>query len=72
VSTTQQGFDGEIWGFRDHLEGLGVDGKPVLKWMFEKLDGIMDWIDLGQDRDKRRALVNALMNLRVPKMRGIS
>jgi hypothetical protein len=28
--------------------------------------GDMDWIDMAQDRDRWRALVNALMNLRVP------
>jgi hypothetical protein len=26
----------------------------------------MDWIDLAQDTDQRRALVNTVMNLRVP------
>jgi hypothetical protein len=26
----------------------------------------MDWIDLAQDRDQRRALVNTVMNLRIP------
>jgi hypothetical protein len=28
--------------------------------------GGMDWIDLTQDRDPRRALLNTIMNLRVP------
>jgi len=32
----------------------------------------MDWIDMAQDRDRWRALVNAVMNIQVHKMRGIS
>jgi hypothetical protein len=49
----------------DHLGDPGVDG-IILKWLFKKWDGGMDWIELTQDRDRLRALVNAVMKLRVP------
>jgi hypothetical protein len=32
-------------------------------------DGV-DWIDLAQEKDKWRALVNTVMNFRVPKNAG--
>jgi hypothetical protein len=48
-------------------------GRPRCRWEHNiKMDlqelGIwdVDWIGLAQDRDRRRALVNAVMNLRVP------
>jgi hypothetical protein len=47
-------------------EEFGVDGRIILKLILKKWDGGMDWIELAQDRDRRRAVVNAVMNLRVP------
>jgi hypothetical protein len=49
----------------DHLEDPVVDGRIILKWIFKKWDGGMDWIDMAQNRDRWRAVVNAVMNLRV-------
>ena len=52
---------------RDHFETPGVDGRLILIWIIRKWDeGVIDWIDLPQERDRWRALVNAVMNLRVP------
>jgi len=54
-------------------EGKRPLGRPRRRWEDSiKMDlqemgcGIMDWIELAQDRDRWWALVNAVMNLRVP------
>jgi hypothetical protein len=47
------------------LEDPAVDGKIILKWIFEKLGGGIDWIDLAQDKNRWQGLVYTVMNLRV-------
>jgi hypothetical protein len=42
------------------------DGMILLKWNFWKGDVRTDWIDVAVDTDRWRALVNGVMNLRVP------
>jgi len=47
------------------LADPGIDGRIILRWIFRKWDVVgMDWIELAEDRDKWRTLVNAVMNLR--------
>jgi hypothetical protein len=43
----------------DYLGKPGLDGRIILKCIFKKWDGGMDWMKLAQDRDRWRALVNA-------------
>jgi hypothetical protein len=50
----------------DHLKDLGIDGRIILKWIFKKLDGGMDWIDLAVNRNRWWAVVNVVMKLQVP------
>jgi len=54
-------------------EGKRPLGRPMCRWKDNiKMDlkevgcGTMDWIGLAQDRDRWRALVNGVMNCRVP------
>jgi hypothetical protein len=52
---------------RHDYDDQDVDGWTILKYIFREIgwDG-MDWIDLPPDRDQWRALMNTVMNVRVP------
>jgi hypothetical protein len=67
VWETGEVHTGFWWGDlreRDHLQDLDVDGRGILKWIKWDWED-MDWSDMAQDRYRWRALVNAVMNLRV-------
>ena len=62
----EDAYTGFWWGNRPL-------GRPRRRWEYnikmhiqEVGCGSMDWIELAQDRDRWQALVNAVMNLRVP------
>jgi hypothetical protein len=50
----------------DHLKDQGVGRKMGSEWILGRLAwGGVNWIRLSQDRDRWRAVVSAVMNLRV-------
>ena len=51
-------------GGRDHLEDLGIDGRTVLKSILKTGCNDVDSIELAQNMDEWRAVVNSVMNLR--------
>jgi hypothetical protein len=61
------------WLLVGKAEGRRPLGKPKLRWvdnirrdLVEVGWGDVNWIGLAQDRDRWRALVNSVLNLRVP------
>ena len=53
---------------RDHLGNLGIDGR-ILKCIFKTWD-VAAWADLVPNRERWRALVNAVTKLQVPRNVG--
>jgi len=47
----------------DHLGEQGIAGRLILLDIQKVGCGGMDWIELAQDRDRWRTIVNAVMNL---------
>jgi len=62
----------EYFRERDHLEELSIDERIILKWILKLQDGRVEWMDLAQDRNRWRALVNTMTSFGSHKMRGIS
>jgi hypothetical protein len=56
---TCTGFWWESQKEKDHLKDQSVDGRMGSKWTLERLvgGGGVEWIHLGQDRDRWRAVV---------------
>jgi hypothetical protein len=50
---------------RDHSGDQGIGGRMGSEWILGRFAGGVDWIQLAQDRDRWRAVVSAVMNLRV-------
>ena len=62
-------YTGFWWGNlrkRDHLENPAVDGGKILNGSSGSGMEDTDWISVAQDSDRSQALVNVVMNLRVP------
>jgi hypothetical protein len=65
------------WLLVGKTEGRRSLGRPRRRWLdnitmdlVEVAWGDVDWIGLVQDRDRWRALVNSVLNLRVPQNAG--
>jgi len=56
-----QGSDGGNMRERDQWGDSDVDGKIILRWIFQEVGGSCgDWMELAQDRDSWRTLVGTL------------
>jgi len=59
------GFGGKILRKRIHLEGLGVDGRIILRWVLKK-QAVRAWIGFAWSRVTWLTVVNAAKSVRFP------
>jgi hypothetical protein len=48
---------------KNRLEDQDVEGRMVSEWILVRLAGVVEWIQLAQDRGRWQTLVNTVINL---------
>jgi hypothetical protein len=65
IGEVYTGFWWENLRGRSDLEDPDLNRRIILRWILRKWD-VRDRIDVAQDRDRWKALVHGVMNLRIP------
>jgi hypothetical protein len=66
IYVARMGQERKVYKEGGHSEDRGVDGRMGSECILRRLAwGSVEWIQLAQDRDRWRAFVNTVKNLRV-------